>query len=116
MTGHGLPDRTWAQILGVLAAHPEVEQAILFGSRAKGTHRVGSDVDLALVGAVDLTSECRIAGELDELPTPYTFDVVALASLRHAGLRAHIERVGVVVWDRGAVNVALPQDRSPSNH
>ncbi len=113
MTGHGLPDRTWAQILGVLAAHPEVEQAVLFGSRAKGTHRVGSDVDLALVGPVDLTNECRIAGELDELPTPYTFDVVALASLRHAGLRAHNERVGVVVWDRAAACAPLPLDQAP---
>ena len=45
---HGLSDKTVAQIGNVLARFPEVEEAVLFGSRAKGTHKLGSDIDLAL--------------------------------------------------------------------
>ena len=37
------------EINRVLAAHPGVEQALLYGSRAKGNYRPGSDIDLCLV-------------------------------------------------------------------
>lgn len=51
----GLSPKTWAAIQGVLAAHPHVAQAILYGSRATGRHQTASDIDLTLVAA-QLTS------------------------------------------------------------
>lgn len=64
-TDHGLRDGTVARIAGVLARFPEIERAILFGSRARGTHRRGSDIDLALAGdAVDW----RMVGRVDDAP------------------------------------------------
>jgi len=47
---HGLPASTVAQVHGVLSRHPEVERAILYGSRAKGNFKAGSDIDLTLSG------------------------------------------------------------------
>ncbi|MBJ6802569.1 nucleotidyltransferase domain-containing protein [Geomonas propionica] len=82
----------------VLARHPAITGAILFGSRAKGTATPASDIDLALEGIEDPLQAEAIASELDELPLPYTFDVKALASIRHRPLREHIERVGVRVY------------------
>lgn len=82
----------------VLSRHPAVTGAILFGSRAKGTALPASDIDLALEGIEDPLQAEAIASELDELPLPYTFDVKALASIRHRPLREHIERVGVRVY------------------
>jgi predicted nucleotidyltransferase len=83
---------------GVLASHPAVERAVLFGSRAKGTHLPSSDVDLAVFGDLDQLEAERIRRELDELPLPYLFDVVAASTLGDPGVRAHIERVGVPVY------------------
>jgi predicted nucleotidyltransferase len=85
-------------VLSVLRQHPEIESAILFGSRAKGTHSDRSDVDLALAGSLgDLGAEA-IAAELEELPLPYRFDVHALAAITHTPLLEHIERVGMVIY------------------
>lgn len=84
-----------ALIVGVLARHAEVSGAYLFGSRAKGTARSTSDIDLALEGIEDPLAAEAIASELEELPLPYQFDVVALAAVRHDPLLAHIRRVGV---------------------
>jgi predicted nucleotidyltransferase len=82
-------------IRGVLARHPEVTGAVVYGSRAKGTAAPASDVDLALEGIDDPLRAEAIASELDELPLPFRFDVVALSSIRHEPLREHIARVGV---------------------
>jgi predicted nucleotidyltransferase len=84
----------------VLAAHPEVQGAVLFGSRAKGTSRPTSDIDLALEGDLSLRALARIAGELDDLPLPLRFDVQALARIDHPELRDHIARVGIRVYAR----------------
>lgn len=85
-------------ICSVLARHVEVTGAILFGSRAKGTASQSSDIDLALEGIEDPLLAEAIASELDELPLPYSFDVKALASIRHRPLLEHIERVGVRIY------------------
>jgi uncharacterized protein len=82
-------------IRSVLVRHPTVTSAILFGSRAKGTAIQSSDIDLALDGIIDPLEVEAIASELDELPMPYRFDVVALSNIRSAPLREHIARVGL---------------------
>jgi predicted nucleotidyltransferase len=97
----GLDPRARALVWAVLARHPEVTETRVFGSRALERHRPESDVDLALFGDVDEALATRIAGELDELPLPYTFDVCAYSSLRHNPLREHIDRVGRRFFVRG---------------
>ena len=82
----------------VFRRHPEIEAVKLFGSRAKGVHRPYSDVDLAVWGDVDALRAEAIAGELDELPLPYRFDVMPFASIRLEPLREHIERVGILLY------------------
>jgi predicted nucleotidyltransferase len=85
-------------VLSVLRQHPEIESAILFGSRAKGTHSDRSDVDLALTGSLGALGAEAIAAELEELPLPYRFDVHALAAITHTPLLEHIERVGIEIY------------------
>src|SRR5512133_3425400 len=102
MTATGLNQSELDLIQGVLKHYPMVSGAILFGSRAKGTARPSSDVDLALEGTNSLQAEA-IASELDELPLPYHFDVVALATVMSADLRAHIERVGIRIYQSESV-------------
>lgn len=100
---HGLTNKTLSEIRRVLERHPAVEQAILYGSRAKGTHRRGSDIDLALIGT-DLNRQAlsRIADEFEDGSLPYRFDLSILAEIRHAALLQHIERVGQRIYLREA--------------
>lgn len=98
----GLLEREVQLVRRVLVDHPVVERAMLFGSRAKGTHVPSSDVDLALYGDLSALEAERIRRELDELPLPYLFDVLAVSAVEHQGVRAHIERVGVPIYFAGA--------------
>lgn len=99
---YGLPERTVAQICEVLAQHPEVDRAVLYGSRAKGNYKPGSDIDLTLFGAALTPRLCAtIAEELDDLLLPYSIDLSVFAALNHPDLQAHIQRVGVVFFERG---------------
>lgn len=97
----GLTDKTMTKIRAVFARFPAIEKAVIYGSRAKGNFKQGSDIDLTLVGTA-LPSDLRstIASELDDLLLPYTIDLSLLAELNHAELREHIERVGVVFYER----------------
>ena len=82
----------------VFARHPEVKTVKLFGSRAKGTHALSSDIDLALWGEVDALQAEAIAAELDELPLPYKYDVKPFELITLHPLREHILRVGLMVY------------------
>jgi predicted nucleotidyltransferase len=89
------------RIIKVLSAHPNLEQAILYGSRAKGNYREGSDIDLTLTGiALNDIELGQIDNELDELLLPYTFDLSLLQQIDNPDLIDHIKRVGIVFYQR----------------
>ena len=94
----GLSRRETDLICGVLCRHPEITAAMLYGSRAKGTHRPESDVDLAIQGDVDQLRAESIAAEMDDLPLPYRFDVQAYATIQSAALRDNIKHTGLVIY------------------
>jgi predicted nucleotidyltransferase len=92
------------KIHGVLSRHAEVERAILYGSRAKGNYKPGSDIDLTLTGGrLDGRIRGQIDEELDDLLLPYEFDLSVLSEITHADLLDHIRRVGVVIYERTPV-------------
>lgn len=98
---HGLSHRTLATLRAALARQPEIQRAILYGSRALGTWREGSDIDLALVGPnVDTQSCSRLWQALDASDIPFRVDITALASLTNPDLKTHIERVGITLYER----------------
>ncbi|GFK95091.1 hypothetical protein NNJEOMEG_02945 [Fundidesulfovibrio magnetotacticus] len=110
---YGLSQQTIDRICGVFAAHPSVERAVLYGSRAKGNHRPGSDIDLTLHGETLTSRELGdLAEELDDLLLPYRIDLSAFNRIGHAELRAHIERVGVDFYRRQPGNNPAPSGGS----
>lgn len=102
---YGLSEENIEKICGVFAKLSTIDQAVLYGSRAKGNFKPGSDIDLCLHGAGISSQELGdIAFELDDLLLPYSIDLLVFDQLEHAELREHIERVGVVFYRRtGAV-------------
>ncbi|MEW5886409.1 MAG: nucleotidyltransferase domain-containing protein [Pseudomonadota bacterium] len=108
----GLPAATLEAIRSILAEAPAVQRAIIFGSRAMGNYRRGSDIDLALQGPdVTLDVQTRLSARLDESPIPYQVDLVRLDALEHPGLRAHIERVGQVFYERAFRSLEMTATR-----
>lgn len=98
----GLSETTCATIRRILERHPEVEKAIIYGSRAKGNYRKGSDIDLTMLGeALNTRTLFAVADELDESYIPYTVDLSILARIDNPELRGHIDRVGAVLYERG---------------
>lgn len=95
----GLPPSTLDTIRQILADVPAVEKAVIYGSRAKGNYRPGSDIDLTLFGdELDLDTLGQIATRLDESPIPYQVDLSIFKLIEHAGLREHIERAGQLFY------------------
>jgi predicted nucleotidyltransferase len=101
---HGLTDGTIAQIRNALSRFPEVEKAVLYGSRAKGNYKQGSDIDLTLLGA-GVTQKVlgQIQGELEDGQLPYRFDLSIFSQITHSDLIEHIRRVGVVFYEKKPV-------------
>ena len=89
----GLPPPTLGQIQAVWRQFPQIRWLKLYGSRALGRHRPGSDIDLAFSSDQDCSA--ALAAAFDQLPTPYLVDVTHWESLRHEGLRDHIAQLGV---------------------
>ncbi len=101
---YGLSNEIIAKICSVLFRYPSVEKAVLYGSRAKGTFKPGSDIDLSFHGAtISLKDLSDIDSELDDLLLPYTFDLLVFDTLTHVKLRDHIERVGKIFYVRSVV-------------
>lgn len=98
----GLKETAIQNIRAVLSHYPQVEQAILYGSRAKGNYKNGSDIDLTLRGGPDLTLNVlyRIMDELDDLLLPYMIDLSLFSQISDPDVLEHIQRVGVVFYDR----------------
>ena len=98
---YGLPDQTIEKLSRVFSRYPQIEKVVLYGSRAKGNFRNGSDIDLTIFGTgIDETMLGRIAAEIDDLLLPYTVDLSIFDTIANRELREHIERVGVVFCDR----------------
>ncbi len=103
MDTFGLSPKVIGAIRQILADFPGVERAVIYGSRAKGNYKNGSDIDLTLVGdSLNHQTLSAIAGELDDSPIPHTVDLSIYAELNHPKLREHIDRIGVVFYERAA--------------
>ena len=98
---YGLSDRTLQKIHEVFKQYPQIEKAILYGSRATGTYRNGSDIDLTLCGE-GLTHSIlsKLDTDLDDLLLPYTIDLSVFSQIGNQDMVAQIERVGVNFYEK----------------
>ncbi|WP_027183652.1 nucleotidyltransferase family protein [Desulfovibrio inopinatus] len=98
---YGLRESILHDMVAVFKKYPHIERVVLYGSRAKGCFKPGSDIDICLYGKNITTMEKNlIAIDLDELDLPYIIDIAVFDSLSHAALRELIERVGIVLYQR----------------
>lgn len=80
---------------------PEVDEVVLYGSRAKGNYKVGSDIDLSMKGeGLDFTLLSSINQQLYDLPIPYIVNLSILEDIINPNLVEHIQGVGQVFYQR----------------
>ena len=92
----GLSDKSLQAIAKVVYSNERVQEAKIFGSRAIGTFREGSDIDICLIGEeLTLTDLNRISTELDELNIPEMIDLVNFRTIKNENLLKHIENFSV---------------------
>lgn len=96
----GLTNEEMQKLVAVLSTQPNIEKAIVYGSRAMGTNRKFSDVDMTLVGKNLSHSDLnQVALKIDDLLLPYEFDLSLYSSLTNKNLLEHIRRVGKVIYE-----------------
>lgn len=102
MLSFGLKEATIQKICAVFAHYSQVEKAVLYGSRAKGNFKNGSDIDLTLCGEADLKLDVlyKIIEELDDLLLPYTIDLSIFRNISDPDVVEHIQRVGVTFYEK----------------
>jgi len=101
---YGLNDKTITVIQETLAKYPQIDQAILYGSRAKGNFRRGSDIDLTLKGeGLTLKILYALENEIDDLLLPYFFDISIFEQIENQDLVEHIQGIGKVFYQRKTI-------------
>jgi len=97
---YGLSERTFSTLYSIFKKYPGIKQAVLYGSRAKGNFRNGSDIDLTFKtdDAFTRSDLLHITGDFDDSDIPYFVDVSIYDKLSNPDLKAHIDRVGKVLY------------------
>lgn len=97
----GLSSEDINLIITTLSQFPQVEEVWLFGSRAKGNYKRGSDIDLVIKGSSLDAITTEVGGYLnEESPSPYYYDILNYDSIDNLELKAHVDRVGIPLWIR----------------
>ncbi len=97
----GLPQSALDKLCSIFQQHDAIESVLVYGSRAKGNYRRGSDIDLTIKGRALTFAELRqIEDQIDDLFLPYTVDLSQYEQLSNPDLIEHIDRVGVVIYKK----------------
>lgn len=96
----GLPLPVLTLIQNYFTSHPQIIKVYIYGSRAMGRESPGSDIDLAIITTSESDISGKVQTDLEELPTPYLFDVIDYQRITHLPLREHIDRVGKLLFSQ----------------
>lgn len=94
----GLSESDEKKIISVIQKFPDIRSALVFGSRAMGNHKTGSDIDIAFKGRLGTDTLARIRSEFESLPLPYFFDVLDYDTITEPALKDHIDAHGRIFY------------------
>lgn len=96
---YGLSQTVYNKLLNVFKTTPAIDEAVLFGSRAKGTFKTGSDIDIALKGKkLDTILLRKIEMSIEDLVLPYHVDLILFNQIQEPNLIEHINRAGICIY------------------
>jgi len=92
---------TLDKLRSVFDRYSAIESVVIYGSRAKGNYKRGSDIDLTIKGELLSFSELmQVEGDIDDLYLPYQVDLSQYAALENPDLRDHINRIGITTYNK----------------
>jgi predicted nucleotidyltransferase len=101
MHNSGLTKDEILNIQSVFSNFTQIEEVLIYGSRAMGNFKPASDIDITLKGnEIDLSLLNQIEFDLDDLLLPYKFDVSIYRKINNPEFLEHINRVGEKLYDR----------------
>lgn len=99
----GLKPEVVERMRTIFCKCPAVDEVVVYGSRAKGNYRPGSDIDLTLRGdALTYENLQTIEQQLDDLLLPYKIDLSLAEEIDNPHLLDHIARVGKIFFKRAS--------------
>lgn len=100
---YGLSGDIIERLQQIFTSYPQIEEVVLYGSRATGTFRKGSDIDLTLRGEnVNFTVLTKIMAEVESCSIPYKVDLSVYQTIENAKLREHIAQYGKLFYAKAA--------------
>ncbi len=101
MDHSGLTKEEITSIRAVFSKYQQIEEVLIYGSRAMGNFKPASDIDLTLIGkAIDLSLQIKIEFDLDDLMLPYKFDISIYDKITNPEFLDHINRIGKKFYKR----------------
>lgn len=95
----GLSQKSLSEVIGVFRNYMEIDEAKLFGSRAIGNFKNGSDIDIAILGdAISLSLILKLKNDFEESSLPYFVDIVNYNSISNPELKRHIDQNGITLY------------------
>ena len=100
MNEFGLSEKSMEIIRGIYSQFPQIKSVILYGSRAKGNFKPGSDIDMTIVAApsFDFSALAKVNMMFHESSLPYLYDISDFTKLTNPDLIEHIKRCGKVIY------------------
>ena len=100
MNEFGLSEKSMEIIRGIYSQFPQIKSVILYGSRAKGNFKPGSDIDMTIVAApsFDFSALAKVNMMFHESSLPYLYDISDFSKLTNPELIEHIKRCGKVIY------------------
>lgn len=96
----GIYTKSYNEILSILEDCSSIDKVIIYGSRAKGNYREGSDIDITLKGNITKEDFSKLWHRLDDSFIPYKFDISIYEKLNSDSLKDHINRVGKIFYEK----------------
>jgi predicted nucleotidyltransferase len=98
----GLSSNNIAKINSVFNQYSDINEVLIFGSRAKGNYRDNSDIDLVIKGKnINLSTLQEIENKLEELYIPNYIDLIVYDNINNSDLLNHINRIGKQFYEKG---------------
>lgn len=110
----GLKQKHIDDIYSCFARFSQIEKVIVYGSRAMGNYRPGSDIDLTIVGDLNRNDLIKLETLLDDLLLPYKIDLSILNQIHSPELSDHIHRHGLVFYQK-VDDLVFREPKSPSD-
>ena len=96
----GLYPTSLNELLSIFEKHKNIDEVIIYGSRAIGNYKEGSDIDLTLIGKIDYSELFDIKDEIENSNIPYLVDLSIIQKLNSESLKEHIDRVGKTFYKK----------------